>query len=294
MPSEGKVKLFSLPEVLPVYFMRIRVNEKIVEIERNITLFQVKETFKPDADVIVLNGFPVNENTTLKEMDQVFLIKKGDIPTKEELEYLMIARHTPGIYEKLKKAVVGIAGLGGLGSNVAIALARVGVGNLIIADFDVVEPSNLNRQQYFVDQIGFFKTDALSVNLKRINPFINIFVHTVKLNPDNIPCVFSDCHVVVEAFDRADMKTMLIHTTLEKLPDVYIVAASGLAGYGPNNDIVTRRISKKLFVVGDLVSEAKPGRGLMAPRVGIAAHHQANQVVRILLGEFDEFEEKKE
>lgn len=274
--------------------MKIRVNEKVVEVNENLTLFQVKEIFKPDADVIVYNGFPATENVILKEMDQVFLIKRGEIPAKEELEYMMIARHTPGIYERLKNSVVGVAGLGGLGSNVAIALARVGVGHLVIADFDVVEPSNLNRQQYFVDQIGFFKTDALTFNLKKINPFINISAHTVKLLQDNIPFIFSNCHVIVEAFDRADMKTMLIHTVLEKLPDVYIVAASGLAGYGPNNDITTRRISKKLFVVGDLVSEAKPGRGLMAPRVGIAAHHQANQVVRILLGEFDEFEEKKD
>lgn len=270
--------------------MKIRVNEKVVEVAENISLLQVKEIFKPDADVIVFNGFPVNHDVFLKEMDQVFLIKKGEIPSQEELEYMMIARHTPGVYEKLKNSIVGIAGLGGLGSNIAIALARVGVGHLVIADFDVVEPSNLNRQQYFIDQIGFYKTDALSMNLQRINPFINIFAHKVLLTPDNIPGIFANCHVIIEAFDRADMKTMLIHTVLEKLPDAYIIAASGLAGYGPNNDIITRSISKKLFVVGDLASEAKPGCGLMAPRVGIAAHHQANQAVRILLGEFDEFE----
>lgn len=273
--------------------MKIRVNERIVDVNENITLFQVKSIFKPDADVIVLNGFPVSEDISLKEMDQVFLIKKGELPPQEELEYMMIARHTPGIYERLKGSKVGIAGLGGLGSNVAIALARVGVGHLVIADFDVVEPSNLNRQQYFIDQIGLFKTDALLDNLKRINPFIKIFAYRVNLTPDNVSTIFAHCHVIVEAFDRADMKTMLIHTVLEKMPEVYIVAASGLAGYGPNNDIVTRRIAKKLFVVGDLVSEAKPGSGLMAPRVGIAAHHQANQVVRILLGEFDEFENKE-
>jgi sulfur carrier protein ThiS adenylyltransferase len=270
--------------------MKIRVNEKIVEVQDGIKLFQVKDIFKPNADVIVLNGFPVNEDHVLKEMDQVFLIKKGEVPSQEELEYMMIARHTPGVYEKLKHSIVGIAGLGGLGSNIAIALARIGVGHLIIADFDVVEPSNLNRQQYFIDQIGFFKTEALTYNLRRINPFIKITSYTVKLSSENIPDIFSNCHVIVEAFDRADMKTMLIHTVLEKLPNIYIVAASGLAGYGPNNDIITRRIARKLFVVGDLISEARPGCGLMAPRVGIAAHHQANQVIRILLGEFDEFE----
>ncbi len=273
--------------------MKIRINEKIVDVEENITLFQVKSIFKPNADVIVLNGFPVSEDVTLKERDQVFLIKRGELPDQQELEFMMIARHTPGVYERLKNSKVGIAGLGGLGSNVAIALARVGVGNLILADFDVVEPSNLNRQQYFIHQIGLFKTEALFDNLKKINPFINIITHNVKLTSKNIPDIFVDCHVIVEAFDRADMKTMLIHTVLEKMPDVFVVAASGLAGYGPNNDIITRRIANKLFVVGDLVSEARPGNGLMAPRVGIAAHHQANQVLRIILGEFDEFENKK-
>ena len=273
--------------------MKIRINEKIVDVEENITLFQVKSIFKPNADVIVLNGFPVSEDVTLKERDQVFLIKRGELPDQQELEFMMIARHTPGVYERLKNSKVGIAGLGGLGSNVAIALARVGVGNLILADFDVVEPSNLNRQQYFIHQIGLFKTEALFDNLKKINPFINIITHNVKLTSKNIPDIFVDCHIIVEAFDRADMKTMLIHTVLEKMPDVFVVAASGLAGYGPNNDIITRRIANKLFVVGDLVSEARPGNGLMAPRVGIAAHHQANQVLRIILGEFDEFENKK-
>lgn len=270
--------------------MKIRVNERIVNVKDGLYLFDVKNLYKPHADVIVLNGFPVNENLPLKENDEVFLIKKGEIPTKEELEYMMIARHTPHIYATLKSGKVGIAGLGGLGSNIAIALARIGVGNLVIADFDVVEPSNLNRQQYFVDQIGRYKVDAMLENLQKINPYVKIAPHIVKLSPENIPSIFSDCQVVVEAFDRADMKTMLIHTVMEKLPHAYIVAASGLAGFGPNNEIKTRRLAKRLFVIGDLVSEARQGRGLMAPRVGIAAHHQANEVVRILLNEFEEFD----
>ena len=215
----------------------------------------------------------------------MFLIRRGEQPDREELEFLMAARHTPGIHARLKEAVVGIAGAGGLGSAIAVALARVGVGRLIIADFDVVEPSNLNRQQYFIDQIGQLKTEALAANLARINPYISVESHPVLLTADNTPAIFAPCGVVVEAFDRADQKALLVETVLERLPAATVVAASGLAGYGPNNSITTRKISSRLYLVGDGTSEARPGSGLMAPRVGIAASHQANQVVRCILGE---------
>ncbi len=266
--------------------MKIRLNEKIVTIERHSRIIDLVQLYKPEADVIVLNGFPtVNMELKLKEGDELFLIKKGEMPSREELEYMMMARHTPKIHERLKEAVVGIAGLGGLGSNVAIALARIGVGTLILADFDVVEPSNLNRQQYFVDQIGMYKVDAMTENLSKINPYVKIKGFNIKLNPENILEVFSGVMVIVEAFDKAVEKAMLINTVLERMPEVKVVAASGLAGYGPNNDIKTMALADRLFIVGDHVSEAKEGQGLMAPRVGIAASHQANQVVRIILGE---------
>ena len=129
------------------------------------------------------------------------------------------------------------------------------------------------------------KVVALAANLQRINPYVTVNRHTLMLDPANIPAVFAGCGVIVEAFDRADMKAMLVNTVLEQLPDVTVIAASGLAGYGSNNSIKTGRISKKLYLVGDGISEARPGNGLMAPRVGIAASQQANQVVRCLLGE---------
>ncbi len=265
--------------------MKIRINEKSAVVKDGQTLGAVAALHKPGADVLILNGFPAPVDTPLKEGDELFLIRRGEVPTKEELEGLMAARHTPGVHERLKMASVGIAGVGGLGSAVAVALARVGVGRLVIADFDVVEPSNLNRQQYFVDQIGRFKVDALASNLQRINPYVSVEAHCVLLGPENIPAVFSGCPVVVEAFDRADMKAMLVNRVLESMPQSTVVAASGLAGYGSNNSIATRKVSRRLYLVGDTVSEAAPGNGLMAPRVGIAAHHQANQVVRIILGE---------
>ncbi|MHC4236918.1 MAG: sulfur carrier protein ThiS adenylyltransferase ThiF [Planctomycetota bacterium] len=191
----------------------------------------------------------------------------------------------PQIFFELKNAVVGIAGLGGLGSNVAVALTRLKVGKLVLADFDVVEESNLNRQNYFADQIGRHKVDASLENLCRINPDADLDGHKVRLTPDKITEVFKDCHVVAECFDRADQKQMIVETVLAKMKDVVIVSVSGLAGYGRSNEIVTRRISPRLTLVGDTVSGIGPGVPLTAPRVGIAAYHQANAVTEILLNE---------
>lgn len=265
--------------------MKVSINENAAVIEDALTFGAVAERYKPGADVLILNGFPAPPDTVLNDGDEIFLIRRGEVPPEEELERLMAARHTPGVHRRLKQATVGVAGVGGLGSAVAVALARVGVGRLVIADFDVVEPSNLNRQQYFIDQIGQYKVDALVCNLRRINPYVAVEPHCALLTPENIPATFADCSIIVEAFDRADMKAMLVNRVLESMPHSTVIAASGLAGYGSNNSIATRKISQRLYLVGDSVSEAAPGNGLMAPRVGIAASHQANQVVRILLGE---------
>jgi sulfur carrier protein ThiS adenylyltransferase len=201
------------------------------------------------------------------------------------MEALMMARHTPGVHQVLRRATVGIAGLGGLGSSCAWALCRMGVGRLVLADFDVVEPSNLNRQQYFCDQIGMYKTEATKANLARINPYVAVETHCLALDERNIPIVFGAASIVVEAFDRADMKAMIIRSVLEKMADVVVVAASGVAGYGDGNEVVAAQVTPRLFVIGDNRSEARPGRGLMASRVGIAAHQQANTVVRVILGD---------
>jgi sulfur carrier protein ThiS adenylyltransferase len=265
--------------------VNICINEQPVTVADGLTAGEIATSYKPGADVLIVNGFPASSGTEIHAGDSVFLILRGETPSETELEHLMAARHTPGVHARLKTATVGIAGVGGLGSAIAVALARVGVGRLVIADFDVVEPSNLNRQQYFTDQIGMFKVEALAANVQRINPYITVEHHTVLLDPANIPAIFSGCSLIVEAFDRADMKAMLVNTVLEQMPDVTIIAASGLAGYGSNNTIKTSKISNRLYLVGDGVSEAQPGNGLMAPRVGIAASHQANQVIRCILGE---------
>ncbi len=265
--------------------IQIKVNEREVSLPLPLTLFQLRDRFKPSADLIILNGFPMESDQPLKQGDEIVLIKRGEPPSPEEFESLMMARHTPGIHHKIKRSIVGIAGLGGLGSMVATALVRTGVGILILVDFDVVEPSNLNRQQYFIHQIGMPKVKALKETLSRINPYVNVLVFQERLDRDNVERIFKEAEVIVEAFDQAQEKAMLINAISEKMPEKYIVAASGVAGYGDNNEIKTIRFSSKIYIVGDHKTPAQPGLGLMAPRVGIAAHHQANLVLRILLGE---------
>jgi sulfur carrier protein ThiS adenylyltransferase len=265
--------------------MKILVSEREREVPAGTTLFALKEDLKPEADVVVFNGAPAGEDRELAEGDRVVFIRRGEVPGEEELEALMVSRHTPGVHQRVRRATVGVAGLGGLGSAVAVALARVGVGRLVLADFDVVEPSNLNRQQYFVDQLGLAKSRALAENLARINPFVSVTAHEVRLTTRNVPAIFADADVLVEAFDAADQKVMLMESFATVFPERPVVMASGLAGHGPGGTIGIRRLGSRVYVVGDLESGARPGRGLMAPRVGIAAHLQANAVLRLLLGE---------
>jgi len=262
--------------------MNIRVNERSIETGAK-TLFVLRDAVKPGADVVILNGAAMGEDAPLKEGDEVSLIARGEVPSADELEALMASRHTPGVHAKLKAATVGIAGLGGLGSAIAVALARVGIGKLIVADFDVVEPSNLNRQQYFVDQIGLLKTDALVSNLRKINPYVEVEAHAVKLTPDNMFPMFGKTDVMIEAFDRADQKVMLMQTFASQKPDVPFIGASGMAGFGPEETIGIKKMGNNIYVVGDLATGAKPGCGLMAPRVGIVASMQANLALRLIV-----------
>ena len=186
------------------------------------------------------------------------------------------------IKNKLKSKTVGIAGCGGLGSNCAVALARVGVGNLLIVDFDVIEESNLNRQYYFYDQIGEKKSAALKDNIKKINSEVNVIAIDKKLDSDSILEIFKDCDVIVEAFDKAEMKHMIIETVLEKFPDKPIVSGIGMAGWGDNSSIKSVQ-HNNLYICGDQKTEASEDNPPLAPRVGIVANMQANIVLEILL-----------
>jgi len=187
------------------------------------------------------------------------------------------------IREHLGKFRVGIAGAGGLGSNCAVALARSGVGTLVLSDFDIIEISNLNRQYYFSDQVGQLKTIALKENITRINPEVFVIVHQKRLNRVNIPEIFSGCDVIVEAFDRADMKEMLIETVQIKMQGIPLVIGSGMAGWGKCDTIRFRKIDETLYVCGDESSELSDDLPLLAPRVGMVANMQANVVLEILM-----------
>ncbi len=192
------------------------------------------------------------------------------------------SRHNEKLLNAVRKYTVGIAGCGGLGSNIAFALVRIGIKRIVMADFDVVEPHNLNRQQFFMDQIGKPKAEALSDNLKRISPCTDIEFHVKKINEDNIDELFGNVDIMAEAFDRAEMKKMLIEEWLIKYPEKSIVAASGIAGYGRNDILKTRKIGN-LYVCGDECSELEENVSPTAPRVAIAANMQANQIIEIIM-----------
>ena len=205
--------------------------------------------------------------------------------TQKELHDALAGRHGAAVQAKLDRAAVGIAGLGGLGSHIAVSLARLGVGRLVLVDFDVVDVTNLNRQHYTMKDIGIPKTLALLEQLEAINPYLNYETYTERIIPANAARLFTGCDVVCEAFDRPDQKAMLIETLLEQLPETPIVSGSGMAGFGSANAIRTERRFGRLYLCGDGTSDVSDGLGLMAPRVAVCAAHQAAMTLRLLLGE---------
>ena len=196
----------------------------------------------------------------------------------------LLKRNLKGIAKKLKKAEVCILGLGGLGSNVAVLLARAGIGYLKLVDFDIVEASNLNRQQYRISHIGMKKTEAIRTIIKEINPFVEVKTLDIKVDRENILSIVGDVEIVVEAFDRAETKAMAIEELLIN-GDKILVSASGMAGLGSANEIITRKIRDNFYLVGDNYSDYEEYSGIMSTRVMICAAHQANIVLRIILGE---------
>jgi len=193
------------------------------------------------------------------------------------------------IREHLSHFRVGIAGAGGLGSNCAVALARSGVGTIVISDFDVIEPANLNRQYYFTSQVGMLKTAALKENLSRINPDIIVIAHAEKLNTKNIPVIFDGCDVIVEAFDKDEMKEMLIETVQTSMPGIPLIVGSGLAGWGKSDAIKFRKIDDTLYVCGDESTTVDEELPPMGPRVAMVANMQANTVIEILMKQFKDY-----
>lgn len=207
--------------------------------------------------------------------------------TEKDWTDALISRHGEELHKRFSSATVAVCGLGGLGSNIATALARSGIGKLLLIDFDCVDVTNLHRQQYKASQIGRYKAEALAENLLEIAPYTEIHTVTVKITEENFAELLKEADIVCEAFDHAESKAMLVNGVLEQLPHCYLVAASGMAGMNTPNTIRTRKIMKRFYLCGDEVSEAADSIGLVAPRVMLCAAHQAHTVLRILAGEYD-------
>ncbi|WP_149700339.1 sulfur carrier protein ThiS adenylyltransferase ThiF [Campylobacter concisus] len=236
------------------------------------------------ADIFIVDGFAIKEDSELKDGSNVVFIRRGVMPEREVLRAMIASRNSPELNLALSKAVIGVAGLGGLGSNIALSLARVGVKKLVLADFDVVEPSNLNRQQYFVRHIGLKKTQALKELINDVNPFVEVETHDIFLDEKNVASVFGECEILCEAFDNVAGKAMILNEAGASLKDKKIIGASGMAGYFSSNLIKTIKFAKNVYLCGDLTNEAKIGQGLMAPRVAVCANHEANLAIRLLMG----------
>lgn len=207
------------------------------------------------------------------------------IPFREVMREALNIRHGEDLQNKISAARVAVCGLGGLGSNIAIALARAGVGHLHLIDFDRVDLTNLNRQQYAVGQLGQYKTDALRETLSLVSPYCDVTCDTIQVTEENLPDLLKAEDYICEAFDRAEAKAMLVSGVLEHFPEKYLVAASGLAGLGSANTIQTRRVSQRFYLCGDGTSDSSVGLGLVASRVLVCAAHEANMVLRLIAGE---------
>ena len=207
------------------------------------------------------------------------------IPSREVMREALNIRHGEDLQNKISAARVAVCGLGGLGSNIAIALARAGVGHLHLIDFDRVDLTNLNRQQYAVGQLGQYKTDALRETLSLVSPYCDVTCDTIKVTEETLPDLLRNEDYICEAFDCAEAKAMLVSGVLEHFPEKYLVAASGLAGLGSANTIQTRWVSQRFYLCGDGTSDSSVGLGLVASRVLVCAAHEANMILRLIAGE---------
>ena len=272
--AKFKVPVKSLSEL-----KELALGDKESEIYKFLEKFNATEP-----DIFIVDGFAIKEDSELKDGSNVVFIRRGVMPEREVLRAMIASRNSPELNLALSKAVIGVAGLGGLGSNIALSLARVGVKKLVLADFDVVEPSNLNRQQYFVRHIGLKKTQALKELINDVNPFVEVETHDIFLDEKNVASVFGECGILCEAFDNVAGKAMILNEAGASLKDKKIIGASGMAGYFSSNLIKTIKFAKNVYLCGDLTNEAKIGQGLMAPRVAVCANHEANLAIRLLMG----------
>lgn len=206
-----------------------------------------------------------------------------DIPSREDIKEICDKRFSKEVYEKMQNASAAIAGLGGLGSNIAVMLARTGIGRLKLVDFDRVDLSNLNRQVYDIRHLGMKKTEALSQRLREINPYIELETCDCRVTEENAADLFKGYTYICEAFDQPEAKAMLAEQILCGMKESCLIAGSGMAGYEDADQIHTRKISGRFYICGDESTDIADGVGLMAPRVAVCAGHQANKVIQLIL-----------
>lgn len=209
-----------------------------------------------------------------------------EMPTREEVEQTLLARHGRALYQKLQQGSVAVCGLGGLGSNVAMLLARAGIGRLHLLDYDRVELSNIHRQQYRMSQIGQYKTEALRELIGEVAPYTEVVTDTVFITNENYVNLLERDEIICEAFDNPEAKAMLVNGVLETFQGKYVVAASGMAGASSGNTIKTRRVGKYFYLCGDETSDVSGVMGLISSRVMLCAAHQAHMILRIVGGEY--------
>ncbi len=265
--------------------MKVHINGKAGTVEPDQTIDEVRMQYCPEADITIRNCIiSPPGHTRVAEGDALYFIRKGVAPDADNLEKLLYARQPDALTGRLKSARVGIVGAGGLGSVVAENLARAGVGKLVIADFDLIEPSNLNRQRFTVAQLGTPKVDALAENIRSFNPFTAVDAVHERITAENCRQIFSGCGIIAECLDSASEKAAIVTALRNHHPESFIVAASGLAGLGNGSSIKTVKATARLYIVGDMTSDADQGLGLFASRVGIAASMQAHVIIQLLTG----------
>lgn len=205
--------------------------------------------------------------------------------TKKEWLTALTAREGQSRLAAFQKGRVAICGLGGLGSRVAELLTRAGVGYLRLVDFDRIEATNLNRQLFFMDQLGKYKADALGETLLRITPYVTLDIRKEKITPHTLPVLLGGVDVIVEALDLPGEKAMLTNGVREQFPDCAFVAASGMAGLGSGNALKIRKISRNFYLCGDGTNGVEEQDGLYGARVTLCAAQEALTVLQILCEE---------
>lgn len=182
---------------------------------------------------------------------------------------------------KIQTAKIGIAGCGGLGTNIANALARSGFIDFEIIDNDIVEGSNLNRQNYFIDEIGLNKTDVTGKRIRQINPDANIITHKIRLSKGNFNKYFRDRGIVFEAFDNKPSKKLFLEMLGNS--DRLLIMGSGMAGIKGDGSIKIKKVKRNLFIVGDGITDADKKNPPLAPRVIACAALMASVALENIL-----------